>query len=1057
MNDALSLLIIVSRADLKQAKRLQSFLLKYKVPKQLASTKGLDGVVPSCITQSYISIEQPISNDGEALSARYAIVLCSPEAVASADVHDWLLAYKRKHNESQVLCYILSGEPNASDKPGSLQAEAFPEGVRFFIDKQGQLSNKRTEPIAADSRQHADGENNARLKLLAGILAVPYEALHQRARKQQKQRLVVAAAIFFLIVGYGINLYWQQHKQTQAKLQEEFISASMAIFDNLNRQKSGMMKQVNELRKLATQVEGSEVTMQALDFRLSHSQLKGQDVAPNQTVDFVLASNHGKAYGVSLFEGILSLTRENGSVVEFSLEEVKWRSLVSDRQALSLASIEIVDDKLAWAVIERGDSWHIVRLNLSNNTASTLTSQHFKRMVYREYPQKTEKFDRNLNLGNGQVMIVTDDQVGIYDANDETSYLTSLPNQLSMSELQSNHDIQLIWHRQAQSLLLWDKKQGLWPWFYTKQSDFEKATYAGASEAVNIHDSGWLSIVQGNSGASDSSTIVNLTDKRRFDSIPDQIDWIESIPNRLRILTHSFDIRRTEIWLDSQSGVVQSSRFIDYRLGLGESEKYYLDKGYLYRQSGDYITSLGSWEVPCNENATLVGDGNLHCIVNGQWQSFNPDNAHQQHAVTLSGYIQTYAQNEARIWAIANTDKSHVNVISRGLNGLSVDFQQQAENGCFHRLDLVDSNFVYVTLSKGGDSIFNNGPCAVSSPFSSAAFEVDEKNQLVVTLNPVNLDLSSNKGVYLPVYDIDGVYQDTTNRHWFSTQLGVVKRGLTMESFIWTKEKQPVYFSRNPQTDDLAVSEYYLSDDKQQVTLSLTIRDSAGTKVIQEVMSKSFGVKTAFTEYWLHGFSADGGLFWWAAYGDKSDINWVDLRAKKNPKAVEKLPQKMNVALDYLKFSLFGDFVIHAEPFTTGRHRVFSTISGEQVFEFVTQGGFAINKSRIDFHHDHPWLIYDGKVYDLSLQGKVIEVAYPDSIILFDFHPSRPWAAGRCGEQDVCIVDLQLGQVVMLKSLPEPNFTIVKKPEQIRFSQDGNSLLYVLAGRSLVEQQLFVD
>ena len=66
----------------------------------------------------------------------------------------------------------MDGEPNATDKPGMEEEECFPEAARYEICENGELIDKRTEPIAADAREGKDGKRNALLKLIAGLINV---------------------------------------------------------------------------------------------------------------------------------------------------------------------------------------------------------------------------------------------------------------------------------------------------------------------------------------------------------------------------------------------------------------------------------------------------------------------------------------------------------------------------------------------------------------------------------------------------------------------------------------------------------------------------------------------------------------------------------------------------------------------------------------------------------------------------------------------------------------------------------------------------------------------
>src|SRR2546421_204636 len=83
---------------------------------------------------------------------------------------------KRMGREDRILALIVEGEPNAND----VSLECFPAGLKFKLGATGELSSTPTEPIAADARDEGDGKENAKLKLIAGLLGIGYDALKQR-------------------------------------------------------------------------------------------------------------------------------------------------------------------------------------------------------------------------------------------------------------------------------------------------------------------------------------------------------------------------------------------------------------------------------------------------------------------------------------------------------------------------------------------------------------------------------------------------------------------------------------------------------------------------------------------------------------------------------------------------------------------------------------------------------------------------------------------------------------------------------------------------------------
>ena len=141
--------------------------------------------------------------------SRSLIVVCSPRASVSRWVNEEVLTFKRLGREDRILCLIVDGEPNATERPDQAALECFPDAVRLRLDRDGQLSSERTEPLAADVRSHADGRANAKLKLIAGLLGVGFDELRQRERQRVRRRRLAlvgqgAIAVAAMLAAYVV-------------------------------------------------------------------------------------------------------------------------------------------------------------------------------------------------------------------------------------------------------------------------------------------------------------------------------------------------------------------------------------------------------------------------------------------------------------------------------------------------------------------------------------------------------------------------------------------------------------------------------------------------------------------------------------------------------------------------------------------------------------------------------------------------------------------------------------------------------------------------------------
>jgi tetratricopeptide (TPR) repeat protein len=193
--------ISYSHRDELWATWLHKSLESYRPPKQLVGTKTSRGEVPRRLNPVFRDREELASATdlGEVITTALResacqIVICSPNAARSKWVNEEILAFKRLGREDRVFCLIVAGEPNATDMPGREDEECFPPALRFQLAADGTLGASRTEPIAADARPGKDGRFAAKLKLIAGVLGVGFDALRRREQQRRNRRLAIIAS-----------------------------------------------------------------------------------------------------------------------------------------------------------------------------------------------------------------------------------------------------------------------------------------------------------------------------------------------------------------------------------------------------------------------------------------------------------------------------------------------------------------------------------------------------------------------------------------------------------------------------------------------------------------------------------------------------------------------------------------------------------------------------------------------------------------------------------------------------------------------------------------------
>lgn len=213
--------ISYSHHDSRWGRWLHRALETYRVPRRLVGISSRDGTVPARISPVFIDRDElPTSaslseNIGEALRrSRYLIVICSPHAAASTWVNEEVKRFKMAGGAGRILCLIVSGQPNAADKPELGELECFPEAVRFNVTPTGAIGEDRAEPIAADLRKGGDGIHRAKMKLIAGVLGVNFDDLMRRERRRQRMRAILAAMASALILAVIGSVWYRGHQET---------------------------------------------------------------------------------------------------------------------------------------------------------------------------------------------------------------------------------------------------------------------------------------------------------------------------------------------------------------------------------------------------------------------------------------------------------------------------------------------------------------------------------------------------------------------------------------------------------------------------------------------------------------------------------------------------------------------------------------------------------------------------------------------------------------------------------------------------------------------------
>ena len=193
-----SAFISYNHRDRRWAIWLHRALERYRVPKRLQGREAPFGIIGARIPPVFRDRDELAASSDLAQSVRdgleasaMLIVLCSPHAARSKWVNEEIRAFTALGRRDRIRCLIVDGEPHADDPDRECLPPALFEGGG-------------AEPLAADLRKNEDGKAGAKLKIIAGILGVPYDELRQREAVRRQQRLAILAAassLGFVVTG----------------------------------------------------------------------------------------------------------------------------------------------------------------------------------------------------------------------------------------------------------------------------------------------------------------------------------------------------------------------------------------------------------------------------------------------------------------------------------------------------------------------------------------------------------------------------------------------------------------------------------------------------------------------------------------------------------------------------------------------------------------------------------------------------------------------------------------------------------------------------------------
>lgn len=139
------------------------------------------------------------------------VVLCSPNAAQSKWVNEEIRTFRRTSSPRRIFCVLLEGEPS----------EAFPAA----------LIAGNVEPLAVDFRRGGDNQRDARLRLVAALLGVEFDALKRRERirkRNARTRITgLTALVSATLLFASFRVTSLQHQQRVVAEAEQLADASI--------------------------------------------------------------------------------------------------------------------------------------------------------------------------------------------------------------------------------------------------------------------------------------------------------------------------------------------------------------------------------------------------------------------------------------------------------------------------------------------------------------------------------------------------------------------------------------------------------------------------------------------------------------------------------------------------------------------------------------------------------------------------------------------------------------------------------------------------------------
>ncbi|MDM7860905.1 hypothetical protein QTP81_09885 [Alteromonas sp. ASW11-36] len=1037
---SVDLLIIAAPADKNTAEKLSARLLAYKLPKRLADKQTQSDTRYDRITSAKISFNYPIGSPGakEALKSQRLILVCSPNAPKSKEVSRWLSEYLAENGYHNLLCLIVDGEPNATDKGLPPDLECFPNEVKHKVDKNGILSAERFEPIAADARATGDGEKRAFHKLIAGLFKVRFADIEQRLKKRKQKQLAVAFAVVIAVVGFLIQLHMQNLREQESAqrqychqlVSEAFSLVNQAQYDSAQK----VLTQLRSLEACQDQVSLFQVLAERINAAFPNSQL----VSEKGLVDHLMTSPNRMVLAglVEEDEAFVLVVNTETATKKFEIKGVTgysslWGSYRNTPGRMIAASLS---NERFWFVLAKGEGkWQLSNVDLITGELTQFPIQ--QSAIYNQFANLQSEFSTATlySLNNGWIIHTKGEEVVLQDFATDTTVFLPKRFQDSFKNVESDvwFDPQLPFmfftDPQSNALIAWHMKDNKWQALTSLQNvtsirftdESLKYLLINKSEGIDQDQIDYVEILN----TRDLSTT-------RFDNISlfKAVDLAQSIfvgenHEDMYYGLVNVDFNTTHVrWLRRNNR---------WHYGIqSKLPQLYIqnDPQQIARVEPQKGTDLVAIPTQCVESHRIDHTGRLHCLADKKvWKVYDILGYSPQSNHVVRGKISE-AVNTTLYTLVLSNEASGGNVSVIDWRGDQVNYSHQLDGQCFGRIiGLSDKQFLISSRVETFNEFF--GQCSSvtagtqQNPFD-LRMNVLEVNDNVPAVNESIIDHLQAHALITGNFMRKGIFIND-NEFAFNWE---------SDNFAWASAKTDALF-KGRGVDVLYHIEHAesqraltITTNKQEPPLYQIWESHTGSEQSPRLLQSS---KLEESSLFQVGFSPTGALYWHSAFNSEDKkIYWYKANDSIDSSF---LPNEFRGA-GFLRFSRSGKYLMQTELIPNFTVKFYNISNGEMVYE-------GTGRQDIEFHNSRDYVRLDSKVFQIKSSLEPLNFEYMEDINVTNLHPSEAKAAATCGI-NACVIDLESGHVIYkAKNLVPASNVLFLSNDQITYTTGNHNVV----------------